>query len=66
MERGQIRTFNSHGSDGTIADGQGQVISFSSSSVIGRDRSGLKAGDAVWFERLGAKAATRAINVRRC
>lgn len=66
MEKGKIRSVASHGGDGSISDGQGQMIGFNSSSIVGRDRSGLKIGDMVWFERVGAMLNARAINIRKC
>ncbi len=66
MEKGKVSMFSASNSSGTIMDGQGRSLGFTSSSYVGRDRSSLKMGDAVWFERIGINAASKAINVRRC
>ena len=66
MEKGRISSISGFNCNGTIADGQGRVINFNSSCIVGRDRSSLKTGDNVWFERIGANTDTRAINIRLC
>lgn len=63
MERGTIRSVGNTG--GLIADIQGQPISFNSSAFVGKSRSDLKPGDAVWFERIGTGISAKAINVRK-
>ncbi|OGX05925.1 MAG: hypothetical protein A2Z88_02495 [Omnitrophica WOR_2 bacterium GWA2_47_8] len=66
MEKGRIRSITGHDSSGTIADGEGRLINFSNSSIVGRDRLGLRMGDLVWFERIGTHASSNAINIRKC
>ena len=66
MEKGKIRSISGYSGGGTIADGQGRVINFNSSNIVGRDRTGLKTGDYVWFERMGANIDAKAINIRKC
>ena len=65
MERGTIRSIAGF-STGTIADDQGRVLNFSGGSVVGRDKTSLKTGDRVWFERLGSMGDSNAINIRKC
>jgi len=66
MEKGKVRNMSGHNSGGTIADGQGRAINFDNSNIVGKDRSSLKTGDFVWFERVGANVNVKAINVRLC
>ena len=66
MEKGKVRSITGHNSGGTIADMQGQTITFDGSGFVGRSRSSLKTGDMVWFERVGANATAKAINIRVC
>lgn len=64
MEKGKINSLSSN--CGTIMDDQGRSINFDYSSQVGRDKSSLIMGDAVWFERIGSNASVTAINIRRC
>ena len=66
MEKGVIRSINSHDNIGTIADEQGKIINFNSSHIVDKDRTALKMGDNVWFEKLGIDLDIKAINIRRC
>ncbi len=65
MEKGKIRSISGY-SGGTIENGQGRLINFTLSNVVGRDRSNLKIGAFVWFETVGGNRDTNAINVRKC
>jgi len=66
MEKGKVRSLTGHNNDGTIADIEGQIISFNNSNIVGKDRRSLKTGDQVWFEKIGAGSNVNAINIRRC
>ena len=66
MERGKIQSVGGFSGGGTISDEQGRVINFSNGSIVSRDRAGLKLGDRVWFERIGANLDSKAINIRKC
>jgi hypothetical protein len=66
MERGTIKSFSKHSGTGCIADGEGRVINFQSSGILGSSRSRLKISDHVWFDRIGANVSLKAINIRLC
>jgi len=66
MEKGKVRSLTGHSNGGTMADIEDQSISFNNSNIVGKDRRSLKAGDQVWFERIGAGPNVNAINIRWC
>lgn len=65
MEKGTIINITGYDSGGTVSDSQGRIIRFSSSSFVGKNRSALKAGDSVYFERVGSGSDITAINIRK-
>lgn len=65
MERGIIQSYN-RGSGGTISRSASADVRFNADRIVGKDRNGLKQGDAVWFEVENIQNAHSAINIRKC
>ena len=66
MERGTVKTYDKNCGMGLISRLANTDVRFYADSIIGRDTTGLKQGDSVWFEVDNIKNLHIAINIRKC
>lgn len=65
MQKGMVKSYDKSCGMGLISRSFDVDVRFYAESIIGRDRTNLAQGDAVWFEVDNIKTLHIAINVRK-
>ena len=65
MEKGTVKSYDKSWGMGMISRLAEGDVGFYTDNIVGRERAGLKQGDAVWFEVSNVKNLHIAINVRK-